>query len=87
MNHRINSRLGSLNATECVIYSLNFADIQKKGWINANELRARDAEGVILGCTEIPLLIEQNEFSYPVFDTTKIHVESILDYTLDTSDY
>lgn len=209
LNQGINSRLGGLNAAECVIYSLNFADIQKKGWINAyelllqacknlasthvdaivlcantahlfadriqkeinipilhiatatakaiqkenlnkvgllgtmftmemgfyrdkleefgittlipeqksdieeiqnivknelgkgiitesskvkfmhyaDELRARGTEGIILGCTEIPLLIDQNDFSYPVFDTTKIHVESIINYALDTSDY
>jgi aspartate racemase len=31
------------------------------------------AEGIILGCTEIPLLIEQNDVSVPVFDTTTIH--------------
>ena len=31
------------------------------------------AEGVILGCTEIPLLIKQTDVSVPVFDTTTIH--------------
>ena len=31
------------------------------------------AEGVILGCTEIPLLVQQEDVSVPVFDTTKIH--------------
>ena len=31
------------------------------------------AEGVILGCTEIPLLIQQKDVFIPVFDTTKIH--------------
>ncbi len=31
------------------------------------------AQGVILGCTEIPLLVEQNDVSYPIFDTTVIH--------------
>ncbi|GAA4935147.1 hypothetical protein GCM10023314_04350 [Algibacter agarivorans] len=30
------------------------------------------AEGVILGCTEIPLLIKQTDVSVPVFDTTRI---------------
>ena len=36
-------------------------------------LIALGAEGVILGCTEIPLLIEQKDVSVPVFDTTNIH--------------
>ena len=37
-------------------------------------------EGAILGCTEIPLLIKQADTDIPVFDTTAIHVQAILDY-------
>ena len=48
----------------------------------ANELIVRGAEGIILGCTEIPMLIDQSDFSVPVFDTTKIHSEAIVDYIL-----
>jgi aspartate racemase len=40
------------------------------------------AEGIILGCTEIPLLISQNDSPVPVFDTTKIHAVSAVDYAL-----
>ncbi|WP_299133821.1 aspartate/glutamate racemase family protein [uncultured Tenacibaculum sp.] len=38
-----------------------------------NKLEKEGAEGVILGCTEIPLLIQQEDVSIPVFDTTTIH--------------
>jgi aspartate racemase len=48
----------------------------------ANELIERGAEGIILGCTEIPLLISQSDFSVPVFDTTKIHSEAIVEFIL-----
>lgn len=48
----------------------------------ANELIARGAEGVILGCTEIPLLIDQSHFSVPVFDTAKIHSEAIVNFII-----
>jgi len=34
------------------------------------------AQGVILGCTEVPLLIDQKDVSVPVFDTTRIHSEA-----------
>jgi len=34
------------------------------------------AQGVILGCTEIPLLINQKDVSVPVFDTTRMHSEA-----------
>jgi aspartate racemase len=46
----------------------------------ANELIKQGAEGIILGCTEIPLLIDQSHFSVPVFDTTKIHSEAIVTF-------
>jgi aspartate racemase len=36
-------------------------------------LAARGAQGVVLGCTEIPLIISQEDASIPVFDTTRIH--------------
>ena len=36
-------------------------------------VEAQGAEGVILGCTEIPLLISETDVNIPVFDTTKIH--------------
>ncbi|WP_435262567.1 aspartate/glutamate racemase family protein [Tenacibaculum sp. nBUS_03] len=38
-----------------------------------NKLQKGGAQGVILGCTEIPLLIKQEDVSIPVFDTTTIH--------------
>ena len=37
------------------------------------ELETRGAQGVILGCTEIGLLIKEEDTELPVFDTTKIH--------------
>ena len=40
------------------------------------------AEGVIMGCTEIPLLIHQDDVSVPVFDTMKIHSEAAVQYAL-----
>ena len=38
-------------------------------------LQKKGAEGVILGCTEIPLLISEKDADIPVFDTTKIHAQ------------
>ena len=53
----------------------------KKNYITiANELVERGAEGIILGCTEIPMLISQNDFKIPIFDTTKIHSQAIVEY-------
>ncbi|MEO6978672.1 MAG: amino acid racemase, partial [Mucilaginibacter sp.] len=44
------------------------------------ELVDRGAECIILGCTEIPMLISQADFAIPVFDTTKIHSQAIVEY-------
>ena len=41
-----------------------------------NKLVAVGAEGVILGCTEIPLLIKDDDVSVPTFDTTTIHASA-----------
>lgn len=40
------------------------------------------AEGIIAGCTEIPLLIAQSDIAVPLFDTTKIHSEKAVDFVL-----
>jgi aspartate racemase len=47
-----------------------------------NELVDCGAECILLGCTEIPLLISQGDFTIPVFDTTKIHSQAIVEYVL-----
>ncbi len=40
-------------------------------------------EGVILGCTEIEMLIKQSDLDIPIFDTTQSHIDSIVDYSLE----
>lgn len=44
------------------------------------------AQGVILGCTEIPLLIKQEDVKVPVFDTMTIHVEAAVKYALNETE-
>jgi aspartate racemase len=43
----------------------------------------RGAEGIILGCTEIPLLIKQEDVSVPLFDTTEIHSQAAVNLALE----
>ena len=45
-------------------------------------LVARGAEGVILGCTEIGLLVGADDTTVPVFDTARIHAEDAVDWAL-----
>jgi len=46
-----------------------------------NTLMKEGAEGVILGCTEIPLLIKQSDSPLPVFDTTLIHATAAVAFS------
>ncbi|MGA5676571.1 aspartate/glutamate racemase family protein [Bacillus bombysepticus] len=47
------------------------------------ELVQKEAQGIILGCTEIGLLIKQENVSVPIFDTTHIHAIEAVKVALD----
>lgn len=49
-----------------------------------SRLVAAGAQGIILGCTEIELLIGQQDSPVPVFPTTRLHVEAAVDLALGT---
>lgn len=51
------------------------------------QLAQQGCEGVILGCTEIGLLIEQKDSPIPVFDTTAIHAAAAVDFLLDNANF
>lgn len=46
------------------------------------DLLARGAEGIILGCTEIGLLVKDGDAPAPLFDTTRIHAVAAVDIAL-----
>ena len=48
-----------------------------------SDLKSKGAEGVILGCTEIPLLVQQKDTKLPLFDTTRIHAEAAAEKALN----
>ena len=45
-------------------------------------LSAHGAEAIILGCTEIGLLVQQGDTDIPLFDSTIIHAAKAVDYAL-----
>ncbi|QYA26962.1 amino acid racemase [Gramella sp. MT6] len=45
-------------------------------------LREKGAEGIILGCTELPLLLKQENFDFPLFSTTDLHIQNAVDFIL-----
>ncbi|WP_299242063.1 aspartate/glutamate racemase family protein [uncultured Aquimarina sp.] len=64
--------LGNIQSNSREAYKHIIKDLENKG-----------AEGVILGCTEIPLLIKQKDVDIPIFNTTNIHVESAVEMALE----
>jgi aspartate racemase len=48
------------------------------------DLAERGAEGILLGCTEIDLLVGQDDSPVPVFDTTRLHVQKAIELALGT---
>jgi aspartate racemase len=63
-----------------VIYEAGqIRDESRAGFVAVmDRLAARGAEGAILGCTEIPLLVSEKDVGIPLFDTTAIHAEAAL---------
>jgi aspartate racemase len=46
------------------------------------DLAARGAQGILLGCTEIELLVDQHDADVPLFDTTRLHATRAVDLAL-----
>jgi aspartate racemase len=47
-----------------------------------SDLEKQGAQGIVLGCTEIPLLIKQKDTHLPVFNTLEIHAKAAVDFAL-----
>ena len=61
-----------------------FTDESRQRFIEIiHKLVSEGAEGIILGCTEIPLLVKQEDTDIPLFDTLQIHANAIVDFMLE----
>ena len=45
---------------------------------------ARGAKGIVLGCTEFPLMIFENDLEIPIFNTTEIHALAAVEFVLNS---
>ncbi|MCD0446664.1 aspartate/glutamate racemase family protein [Glycomyces sp. A-F 0318] len=48
-----------------------------------NDLAERGCEGIVYGCTEITLLVDETDSPVPVFDSTRLHAERLVDLALE----
>ncbi|WP_430966453.1 aspartate/glutamate racemase family protein [Spongiimicrobium sp. 2-473A-2-J] len=47
-----------------------------------DDLIDKGAQGIIMGCTELPILVTADEVGYPTFDTGKIHAHAAVDWAV-----
>ena len=60
-----------------------FSDVSRHRFIAiCKELYGRGAEGIVLGCTEIPLLLKQQDINIPVINTLTVHAMAAVDFAL-----
>lgn len=60
-----------------------FTDKARKFYLKQIELfRKKDADGVILGCTELPMLLHQEQVDFPLIATTQLHAQLTADFIL-----
>jgi len=70
-----------------ILYSeLCIGDIRSESKAKFQEviahLAAKGAEGIVLGCTEIPLIVKQDDYTIPLYDTTSLHAKAAVDMAL-----
>lgn len=58
-------------------------DASRQSYLHViQDLQAQGAQAIILGCTEIGLLVKQQDCTLPLFDTTELHAHSAADWAL-----
>ena len=85
INESVKNMLGGFHSSKIMMYNVDFAELEENmrsgNWDGnavilseaAKKLEKAGAQGVILGCTEIGMLIAQKDSVLPVYDTTIIH--------------
>ena len=69
-----------------IIYEMSkdiFKDETKERYLQIiKKLIVQGVDGIVLGCTEIPIIIKQKDSTVPLFDTTLIHASAIVDFAI-----
>ena len=61
-----------------------FSDVSRYRFVEiCKELYGRGAEGIVLGCTEIPLLLRQEDINIPIINTLTLHALAAVDFALN----
>lgn len=80
-HHEIGEFVNSVIFNE-LLYGKIMDESRKRFLEIIEELKVAGIQGIILGCTEIPLLIRQEDTSMPLFDTLMLHASKAVDLAL-----
>jgi len=76
-------------ASRIEVHNIIYDELIEGRFLEGSELKIRniingynDIEGVILGCTELPLLLKEEDYNLKLFDTTELHSMAIVDFAL-----
>ena len=67
---------------EEVLLGKTTSESRAKGLAILEHLEAQGAKGVILGCTELNLMMDSKQSPFPLFDTTLLHAKAAVDLSL-----
>lgn len=87
INEGINQRLGGLSSAECLIYSLNFSDVQNRGWTNSfdliynacTNLASSNVDAIVLGANTAHLFADeiQSKINIPIIHIAEATAKEI----------
>ena len=61
-----------------------FSDASRQRFVEiCEELYERGAEGIVIGCKEIPLLLKQEEIKIPIVNTLTVHAMAAVDFAIN----
>ena len=60
-----------------------YSDMVEQNNDAKSKLEQRGAQGIVLGCTEIPLIIKKEDTRLPVFDTLELHAKAAVEFALE----
>jgi len=98
LNEAVAAARGGLHSAEILMRSVDFAGLEasmRRGEVRSesrdiylhimDDLASRGAEGIILGCTEIEMLVKPDHHRLPLYDTTKLHAMHAVEWALADS--
>src|SRR5438093_1416602 len=89
LNREVSGRLGGLHSAP--LHLIIFEELCRGHVLPSSRqtlqdmcsrLCAQGAQGIVLGCTELPLILSEEDLPVPIFDTTRLHALAAVEFAL-----